>query len=938
MAEASSTEDVITLRIRFKSETLERFIERYGGDLGPDEVFVRTRQPLAGGTHIAFDFTLNDGSPLLDGRGTVIWTRQAEQAADGPPGMGIKFTSLSAASWQILRKILAASGREGEDVTPPPVPTVSSAPGTILTGAPAFTNITNAADVPSGASAARRATPLGPPAVAVPVAPAAGRATAQAGGVHEPAREEDADRTEVARMPPNFFELAAEGGPRNLAPAREPVRRGVEIGIGRDRTEPAPDLGRPSLKTPRRGVPAPQPYEREPIEALGLEDVEDVEDATNVHSPSFPAPSFAAPGFGSAPRSTPARSPAVRPEPQWPTSPTPLTSPAVDPSTLGLTAARTGASRTTSPSQGVTLPLTSGQAFAAQAPARRPGTPGQGVSTQTGGPAPQRSADPGLSTAPTLPATAAVLLYDPDDPAGGLVPADQASGVPQSMAQPGSGRIPSGATTHLGLGGPSGSQNATGGQPMGRADTRDSSGLFFGPPGGGGAGLPPGYQTRLAQPGAEGPRYPEAGFDDSRPSAFGPRPTVGRIGPAISPEEMALASSAVRGMENDMPLWPGQQQEELDGPRGGTFKIWLALTLAAGGLIGAVLWLLPLMWPGVPTVPPVPPAGESTAAEAGKPAAAPGTAPAAGEPTSEQAAQNAAKAALAAATAGSGAATANPGEAAGAEAAATPPAKAGGEAPAGKAEGAATSGRAGKLRAAAEDDKPSPRPSRRKVRRDPGEVIAEAEGRDRDRSSGSALPSGTPAAPTTLAPPTTAGAGSPAASGSGAGTTSPSGVASGIGGAAGPGAATRTPTSPASGTAPAPAAAASSPPPVDEEDAFWLSVRSTPSGADVLIDGQIEGKTPFQRRIFDPARSYTLVVRKAGFTSIERAISGSSEWSKRGNLHTLTVTAKLDPNPSAAPEAPAPGTPSLTPPPTPAPPASGKTNPFDEPPAPGAKP
>jgi len=51
------------------------------------------------------------------------------------------------------------------------------------------------------------------------------------------------------------------------------------------------------------------------------------------------------------------------------------------------------------------------------------------------------------------------------------------------------------------------------------------------------------------------------------------------------------------------------------------------------------------------------------------------------------------------------------------------------------------------------------------------------------------------------------------------------------------------------------------------------------------------------------------------------------------------IRAKLDPTPSATPEAPtAPGTPALTPPPTAAPPATGKTNPFDEPSAPGAKP
>ena len=69
MAEASSTEDVITLRIRFKSETLEKFAERYAADLGPNEVFVRTREPLSVGTPLNFDFTLERRQPAAGGPG-----------------------------------------------------------------------------------------------------------------------------------------------------------------------------------------------------------------------------------------------------------------------------------------------------------------------------------------------------------------------------------------------------------------------------------------------------------------------------------------------------------------------------------------------------------------------------------------------------------------------------------------------------------------------------------------------------------------------------------------------------------------------------------------------------------------------------------------------------------------------------------------------------
>ena len=75
MAEASSTEDVITLRIRFKSETLEKFTERYAADLTQNEIFIRTRDPLPVGTALALDLSLHDGTSLITGRGSVAWTR-----------------------------------------------------------------------------------------------------------------------------------------------------------------------------------------------------------------------------------------------------------------------------------------------------------------------------------------------------------------------------------------------------------------------------------------------------------------------------------------------------------------------------------------------------------------------------------------------------------------------------------------------------------------------------------------------------------------------------------------------------------------------------------------------------------------------------------------------------------------------------------------------
>ena len=114
MAEASSTEDVITLRIRFKSETLEKFAERYAADLTPNEIFIRTREPLPGrddaraGVH-AQRWQLVD----LRARLGVVDPRPGG-GARRTAGMGIRFETLNGGSRQMLGRILEAKARLSE--------------------------------------------------------------------------------------------------------------------------------------------------------------------------------------------------------------------------------------------------------------------------------------------------------------------------------------------------------------------------------------------------------------------------------------------------------------------------------------------------------------------------------------------------------------------------------------------------------------------------------------------------------------------------------------------------------------------------------------------------------------------------------------------------------------------------------------------------------
>jgi uncharacterized protein (TIGR02266 family) len=131
MDEPSSTEsNAITLRIKFKSASLDEFISRYGADVSPGGLFIRTKQPLDVGTSLQFEFTLADGGGLLAGLGTVAWVRENDPArANNIPGMGLRFDKLTPESQHTHQLILAEKARkEGKSVGTPYPPTTFVAP------------------------------------------------------------------------------------------------------------------------------------------------------------------------------------------------------------------------------------------------------------------------------------------------------------------------------------------------------------------------------------------------------------------------------------------------------------------------------------------------------------------------------------------------------------------------------------------------------------------------------------------------------------------------------------------------------------------------------------------------------------------------------------------------------------------------------------------
>ena len=109
------TRGPVNLRIKFRSESLQQFIERYGVDVSRGGIFIRTREPLPVGTRLKLDFQLVDTAPLFQGDGTVVWIREHDPARQGvAPGMGVRFDKLASDSQRVLDRILSEKQKRGD--------------------------------------------------------------------------------------------------------------------------------------------------------------------------------------------------------------------------------------------------------------------------------------------------------------------------------------------------------------------------------------------------------------------------------------------------------------------------------------------------------------------------------------------------------------------------------------------------------------------------------------------------------------------------------------------------------------------------------------------------------------------------------------------------------------------------------------------------------
>ncbi|HEX7481781.1 MAG TPA: TIGR02266 family protein, partial [Polyangiales bacterium] len=177
-----------SLKVKYKSATVDEFIEQFGTDISRGGIFIKTKKPLDAGALLKFAFQLQDGSAVIHGVGRVTWRRSEQNAKpDAPAGMGIKFIKLGDESRAVVDRIAATHGpkssrfehTEGAELAPPmslaPPPARDSVPPARPSSAPAPLSTSNAPRV-AGPAPRTSGAPQSPAAARTGTGPQAGAA------------------------------------------------------------------------------------------------------------------------------------------------------------------------------------------------------------------------------------------------------------------------------------------------------------------------------------------------------------------------------------------------------------------------------------------------------------------------------------------------------------------------------------------------------------------------------------------------------------------------------------------------------------------------------------------------------------------------------------------------------------------------------------------
>ena len=289
---------VVSLNVRYKSATVDEFIENHSHDVSKGGLFVKTPTPFPPGTLLKFEIRLAGDKSVISGVGRVVWKREPTQSgAEKPAGMGVKFIKIDDSSRAIIDRLIAQKADAGSAYTSEqPVDETSTHPSTLrgLTAAqpaepgppPGPSPVTAPAPAPAPVAGAGGKLPVPPAAspLAGPPPPVA-RNLATAGTLAGP-------RPSIPNAPPSSPALSpsapgskpALGGglaaakpppprPVGLPPVPPNTKPGTVPGVGIPQgpaavvlaatgSAPALPVGKPASEPKLGGPPRPPPPAR----------------------------------------------------------------------------------------------------------------------------------------------------------------------------------------------------------------------------------------------------------------------------------------------------------------------------------------------------------------------------------------------------------------------------------------------------------------------------------------------------------------------------------------------------------------------------------------------------------------------------------------------------------------------------------------------------
>src|SRR6266545_2856831 len=100
---------VLTMTVRYKSATIDEFIEHHSHDVSRGGIFIKTPSPFPPGTLLKFEIRIQGEQSVLAGVGRVVWKREpTESDANKPTGMGVKFIKIDDKSKALIQRLVEA--------------------------------------------------------------------------------------------------------------------------------------------------------------------------------------------------------------------------------------------------------------------------------------------------------------------------------------------------------------------------------------------------------------------------------------------------------------------------------------------------------------------------------------------------------------------------------------------------------------------------------------------------------------------------------------------------------------------------------------------------------------------------------------------------------------------------------------------------------------